>query len=172
MTTDTRTMPPPVGDERATLAGWLTFYRVTLAEKCAGLSEAQLRTAAVEPSALSLLGLVRHLAEVERNWFRRVLTGEDAPPIYDERADPEGRDGGFAFTEDSTFEQARRIWTEEIAVAERNCAGAERDARIPCAALGGAVTLRWIYTHMIAEYARHDGHADLIRERIDGHTGF
>ncbi|CQD16410.1 hypothetical protein BN970_03489 [Mycolicibacterium conceptionense] len=87
-------MPPMNADERTTLESWLEFYRATLALKCQGLSDEQLRSASVPPSALTLQGLVQHAAEVERNWFRRVLTGEDAPPIFGPR-DPNGHDGGF-----------------------------------------------------------------------------
>jgi uncharacterized damage-inducible protein DinB len=162
-------MPPLAADERATLSSWLDFYRATLAMKCADLGEEQLRTAAAPPSPLTLLGLVQHMAEVERNWFRRVLLGEDVPPIYDPRADPNGPDGGFELSETVSYEAARKTWEAEIVQARDNCAGRQLDQTSPF--LGGAVTLRWIYTHMIGEYARHCGHADLIRERIDGVTG-
>ena len=170
MTTTDRPMPPLDADERTTLESWLDFYRTTLATKCAGLTDEQLRTASVPPSPLTLLGLVRHMAEVERNWFRRVLAGEDAPPIYDPTADPNGDDGGFDLEPDASFSDARQTWAAEIAHARANCASRQLDQTSPF--LGAQVTLRWIYTHMIAEYARHDGHADLIRERIDGVTGF
>ena len=156
-------------DERATLAGWLDFYRATLAQKCEGLDEAQLRMTAVPPSSLTLLGLVQHMAEVERNWFRRVLLGEQVAPIYDPTADPDGPDGGFDLVEGGTFDAARAAWEGEIAQARTNCA--DRDLGQTSPFMGGQVTLRWIYNHMIAEYARHAGHADLIRERIDGTTG-
>lgn len=81
-------------DERTTLESWLDFYRATLALKCEGLDDQQLRTAAVPPSTMTLLGLVQHVAEVERNWFRRVLAGESAPPIYGPGNHAEGHDGG------------------------------------------------------------------------------
>lgn len=155
-------------DERTTLESWLEFYRATLALKCQGLSDEQLRSAPVPPSALTLQGLVQHAAEVERNWFRRVLTGEDAPPIFGPR-DPNGHDGGFEVPAQSSFRDATQIWREEIEQARRNCAARELDDT--AGFMGGEVSLRWIYTHMIAEYARHCGHADLIRERIDGHVG-
>ena len=165
-----RPLPPLNADERTTLESWLDFYRVTLAIKCTGLSGEQLRCASVTPSPLTLLGLVRHMAEVERNWFRRVLTGEKAPPIYDPLADPDGDDGGFDFDEQASFAVARTQWQAEITHARANCAGRRLDQTSPY--LGEQVTLRWIYTHMIGEYGRHNGHADLIRERIDGSTGF
>jgi uncharacterized damage-inducible protein DinB len=165
-----RTMPPMAADERATLASWLDFYRATLESKCAGLTEDQLRRVSTPPSPLTLLGLVRHMAEVERNWFRRVLAGEQAPPIFDPDADPDGEDGGFEYTERDTFVDATTVWAREMAAARANCAGRALDSASPF--MGAEVTLRWIYTHMIGEYARHCGHADLIRERIDGATGF
>jgi uncharacterized damage-inducible protein DinB len=169
MTTTERGTPPLQAGERATLEGWLDFYRATLLTKCEGLSDEQLRTAAVPPSPLTLLGLVQHMAEVERNWFRRVLVGEDAPPIHDPLADPHGPDGGFDVADDATLAGARAMWDAEVAQARANCAERDLDETSPF--LGGEVTLRWIVNHMIAEYARHAGHADLIRERIDGGTG-
>lgn len=164
-----RSTPQMNGDERTTLESWLDFYRATLAMKCTGLTEEQLRTAAVSPSALTLLGLVQHMAEVERNWFRRVLVGAHAPPIYESQADPNGPDGGFELSENGTFDAARQTWEAEISHARDNCADRQLQQTSPFG--GSEVSLRWIYTHMIAEYARHNGHADLIRERIDGATG-
>jgi hypothetical protein len=164
-----RPMPPLNADERTTLAGWLDFYRATLANKCDGLGEQQLRAASVPPSPLTLLGLVQHMAEVERNWFRRVLLGEEAPAIYDPQPNVEGHDGGFDLSDDVTFTTAHVNWQREITQARANCADRLLDQTSPF--MAGEVTLRWIYTHMIAEYARHNGHADLIRERLDGCTG-
>ena len=162
-------MPPLQADERTTLESWLDFYRATLVTKCDGLADEQLRTASVPPSPLTLLGLVQHMAEVERNWFRRVLLGEQVAPVFDPDADPNGPDGGFDLREDTSFAVARATWESEIAQARTNCAGRGLDETSPF--MGGQVTLRWIYNHMIAEYARHAGHADLLRERIDGVTG-
>ena len=164
-----RPMPPLNADERTSLASWLDFYRATLVGKCDGLDEAQLRTASVPPSPLTLLGLVQHLAEIERNWFQRVLVGEESPSLYESTTSTEGHDGGFDLHADITFDIALANWQREIAQARANCADRPLDATSPF--MGGDVTLRWIYTHMIAEYARHNGHADLIRERIDGRTG-
>jgi uncharacterized damage-inducible protein DinB len=169
MTETDRAMPPLQADERTTLESWLDFYRATLATKCGGLTDEQLRTPSVSPSPLTLLGLVQHMAEVERNWFRRVLLTEQVPPIYDPAADPTGPDGGFDLSDGVTFDTARATWEGEIAQARVNCSGRGLEETSPF--LGGQVTLRWIYNHMIAEYARHAGHADLIRERIDGATG-
>lgn len=162
-------MPPLMADERTGLAAWLDFYRATVAEKCDGLTDEQVRHTSVPPSSLTLMGLVRHLTEVERNWFRRVLTGEDVPPVYDEPAAPGGHDGGFELSGEETFAGARARWQEEIAVSRANCAARSLEHTAPF--MGGEVNLRWIYTHLIGEYARHSGHADLLRERIDGSTG-
>ena len=164
-----RPTPPLNADERATLASWLDFYRATLASKCNGLDEIQLRTASVPPSPLTVLGLVQHMAEVERNWFRRVLTGEAVLSLYESKTNTEGHDGGFDLHDDITFDVAQANWQREITRARANCTDRPLDQTSPF--MGGDVTLRWIYTHMIAEYARHNGHADLIRERIDGCTG-
>ena len=162
-------MPPLAADERATLEGWLDFYRATLVGRCDGLTDEQAREATVPPSPLTLLGLLQHMAEVERNWFRRVLLGERVTPIYDSTADPDGPDGGFDLIDGITGEAARATWEEEIAQARVSSSQRGLDETSPF--MGGQVTLRWIYNHMIGEYARHAGHADLIRERIDGATG-
>jgi uncharacterized damage-inducible protein DinB len=165
--------PQPAGDagERQLLEGWLDHHRSTLAMKCAGLSDAQLRRRPVASSGLSLMGLVRHLAECERGWFRCTLDGEDLPGIY---YTDEDVDGDFHPGEDATWSEAYATWQAEIATARRRAAAhglddpgsgrLQRDTERP-------FTLRWIYTHMIEEYARHNGHADLLREAIDGTTG-
>ncbi|MEV5430758.1 DinB family protein [Streptomyces sp. NPDC052701] len=169
MTTERR---EPAGNagERTMLEGWLDYHRRTLAWKCEGLTDAQLRTAAVEPSELSLMGLVRHMAEVERSWFRKVLVGDDPGPIYYGEDDP---DGEFHLTEADTWQEAHTTWQTEIAVARRNAArfGLDDLCEGRHGRTGERLSLRWIYTHMIEEYARHNGHADLIRERVDGTTG-
>ncbi len=169
VTTIDRPVPPMNADERAMLESWLDFYRATLAAKCDGLSDEQLRTAAAPPSELTLLGLLQHVAEVERNWFRRVLAGEHASPIYGPRDHPEGHDGGFELSPQSSHGAALDIWQHEIAQARANCATRALEDTSPF--MGTEVSLRWIYMHMIAEYARHCGHADLLRERIDGAVG-
>ncbi|WP_329460463.1 DinB family protein [Streptomyces sp. NBC_01497] len=165
--------PQPLGNagERRQLEDWLDVHRATLAIKCAGLSDEQLRQRPVAPSGLSLLGLVRHLAECERGWFREVLDGEDVPGIYFTDAD---NDGDFHPGADDTWAQAYATWQAEIAIARERAAahglddeGAGRRQRTS----GQPFTLRWIYLHMIEEYARHNGHADLIREALDGTTG-
>ncbi|MFG2319046.1 DinB family protein [Streptomyces tendae] len=169
MTTERRE-PPTDADERAMLEGWLEYHRQTLDWKCEGLTDEQLRTAAVAPSTLSLMGLVRHMAEVERSWYRRVLAAEDAGPIYYSDEDP---DGEFRLTASDTFAEARATWQAEIEAARRNAVGVPlgEPTRGRHLRTGERYTLRWIHTHMIEEYARHNGHADLIRERLDGATG-
>jgi uncharacterized damage-inducible protein DinB len=169
VTTIERPMPPLNADERTTLESWLDFHRATLAVKCEGLDDEQAAEPSVPPSGFTLTGLVQHLAEVERNWFRRVLAGEHAPPIYDPEADPDGPDGGFDLAENATLSAARATWQEEIAAARDLCAA--RALTDTGRFMGQDVSLRWIYVHLIEEYARHNGHADLIRERIDGATG-
>lgn len=173
MSTDRRGTPPMDADERTTLETWLDFYRATLEGKCAGLEEEQLRLASTGPSPITLLGLVRHMAEVERNWFRRVLAQEKIPPIFApasaSEAGPGAHDGGFDLNDGDSYAKALPMWQAEVDRARKNCAARALEDTSPF--MGGRVTLRWIYTHMIAEYARHCGHADLIRERIDGTTG-
>ncbi|MEU3077066.1 DinB family protein [Streptomyces laurentii] len=164
-----RVRPDTQSTERVALEQWLDFQRETLALKCQGLDDAQLRTASVPPSDLTLLGLVRHMADVELAWFRRILTGEDAPWNYDDEND-EDRD--IHVTEEDTWEEAHATWRKEIAQARANAAGRGLDEPgVRKTRRGETVDLRWIYLHMIEEYARHNGHADLIRERIDGFTG-
>ncbi|MFD4601204.1 DinB family protein [Streptomyces sp. NPDC058464] len=169
MTTERRA-PDVYADERTMLEGWLEFHRQTLAVKCEGLTDAQLRTASVEPSPLSLMGLVRHMADVERHWYRRILTGEEAPPRYWSDEDP---DGDFHLTEADTWQEAYAAWQAEIETARRAAAdfGLDDLSKGRHRRTGEQFNLRWIHTHMIEEYARHNGHADLIRERIDGATG-
>ncbi len=166
---DGRPVPLMTGGERPMLESWLDFHRATLALKCAGLDDARLRCAPVEPSSLTLLGLVQHLAEIERNWFQRVFAGLDVPPVYEEPT-------GYGLDAERGIDEALRIWREEIARGRRLCAGRSLDevGRIPDdspAMAGAEVSLRWILIHLIEEYARHNGHADLLRERIDGATG-
>jgi hypothetical protein len=152
--------------ERATLVGYLRDQRLTLELKCAGLDAADLARRSVPPSNLSLLGLVRHLADVERVWFRERLAGHDAPSHY--RSDG-GRDGDFegAVPDPEVVAEAWATWRAEIAFAERLVAEAPD---LDLVGKQGHV-LRRVLVHMIEEYARHNGHADLLRERIDGRVG-
>jgi uncharacterized damage-inducible protein DinB len=164
----TRVIPSATAGEREMLEAWIDFHRATLSMKCEGLGAEDLRRRAAEPSTLSLLGLVRHMAEVERSWFRRTLLDEDAPPIW---YTAENREAEFEVTE-AEVDDAFVRWTKECENSRQVVARAESldvvSARQP---YGKPITLRWILTHMIEEYARHNGHADLLRERIDGATG-
>ncbi|MEU1726353.1 DinB family protein [Actinomadura sp. ATCC 39365] len=164
--TDNRVPPPFAGDERAMLDNWLEWHRGTLAVKCAGLTDEQLRLRSAEPSTMSLLGLVRHLAHVERVWFRRVLNGEDIPRLWNKDVD---NDADFNDVDDASVEEAFATWQDEIERARAISAAKPLDAVGD--RNGQDCTHRWILVHMIEEYARHNGHADLLRERIDGATG-
>jgi uncharacterized damage-inducible protein DinB len=164
-----RVDPPYVADERTMLTAWLDFHRATLWLKCEGLSHDQLRLRSVEPSTLSLLGLVRHLADVERSWFRRRFAGEDVPPLYYSDAEP---DGEFDRVEEADAAADIATWRSEVAACREVASRASSLDDIAVAARKGQqLSLRWIYVHLIEEYARHNGHADLLRERIDGRTG-
>ncbi|MBF6130988.1 DinB family protein [Nocardia brasiliensis] len=163
-----RTAAPHVADERSMLQGWLDFHRRTLLAKCAGLDDEQLRRRSAEPSTLTLLGLVRHLTEVERGWFRLTAAAMDVPYAYGSEEAPDGdfdlREADAA-TDFATF--LREIELSDAAVADLPLDHTFRHPRRPEL----EYNLRWIYLHMIEEYARHNGHADLLRERIDGTTG-
>jgi len=164
-----RTDPPLEADERAMLDGWLDYHRATLAWKCDGLTDEQLRQRSVPPSSLSLLGLVRHMADVERSWFRRTLLGEDLANLFSSKDD---RDGDFDNVGTADVAEAFARWREECDHARRAAAAAASlDVVGARPDWGRHVSLRWIMLHMIEEYARHNGHADLLRERIDGAVG-
>ena len=160
--------PPLAAQEREMLDAWLDYHRATLAVKCEGLSDDQLRAQAVPPSSLSLLGLVRHMGEVERSWFRRVLSGEQAPPRY---YSDENRDGDFDDVADADVAEAFGYWRDECAHARERVGAAPSLDVTGTGRQGETYSLRWIMVHMIEEYARHNGHADLLRERIDGTVG-
>ncbi|MBW5421814.1 DUF664 domain-containing protein [Streptomyces sp. BG9H] len=167
--TDPRSGDPTTGDERAMLVHILRSHRTTLEIKCAGLA-GELDRRAVEPSALSLLGLVRHLTDVERRWFRKGLAGQDAEPLY---ATPDNADQDFdgAVADPDAVAAAWAAWRAEVEFSETFTAeAADLDVTGQDPWLG-AISLRWVLLHMIEEYARHNGHADLIRERIDGAVG-
>ena len=162
-----RVDPPFVSDERTGLEAWLEWHRTTLLIKCEGLDGEQLRSRPVPTSLMSLHGLVRHMAEVERNWFRRVLAEEDLPGgIYWSDENPEG---DFEIPDEDTFEADLAVWQEQMDLARANADG--KDLEYNGVRRGEPCSLRWIYNHMIEEYARHNGHADLIRELTDGAVG-
>jgi len=162
---DDRVGPSAIGDERQVLREFLDYQRATLAMKCQDLSDDELRRTAGPTSSLSLLGLVRHMAEVEAWWFRTNLTGVPAHGFY-------------ALDGDEDFDDLDTVPAEEVFARFRSeCELADAAAAdLPLETTfrtrrGRELDLRWVYLHMIEEYARHNGHADLLRERIDGVTG-
>jgi uncharacterized damage-inducible protein DinB len=166
---DPRDGGPRLGDERTTLTEFLRGQRLTLQLKCEGLDAGQLARRAVDPSTMSLLGLVRHMAEVERGWFRREFAGLDVPDRYQTEADPDGDFNG-AVADPAVVEEAWTAWRDEVAFAEQFT----RDHDLGFVGVnqsGPPLSLRELLVHMVEEYARHNGHADLLRERIDGRVG-
>jgi hypothetical protein len=163
-----RTDPPTVSDERTSLQGWLDFHRATLLLKCAGLTAEQLKQHSVPPSSLTLLGLVRHMAEVEQSWFRRRFGGADLPDLYCSQDSP---DGDFDDVPTADAEADFAVFAEECRLSDEAAKGASLEDTFVHKRRGRDMDLRWVYLHMIEEYARHNGHADLLRERIDGVTG-
>jgi uncharacterized damage-inducible protein DinB len=172
LSTDPRADPPPRGDERATLAGFLRWQRETLELKCSGLDAAALARRSAEPSTMSLLGLVRHLADVERGWFRGLMAGQDVPPHFSSETDPDADFDG-AVPDPAVVAEAWNAWRAEAAFTDQFIAQApslDITGKIPDA-WRGPMSLRWVLVHVVEEYARHNGHADLLRERIDGRIG-
>ena len=158
--------------ERDMLEAWLEFHRTTLLLKCEGLDDEARKRRPVSTSKLSLHGLVRHMAEVERSWFRRVLQRQaDAPRIFNREGT---QDGDW----DLDLEPLdRAVWVADLATWQAECeqsrvAAARHGLDDTGLRFGEPVSLRWIYVHMIEEYARHNGHADLVREMVDGAVGW
>jgi uncharacterized protein DUF664 len=170
--TDDRPQRPQTADERATLLGFLNYQRATVAAKCAGLTPEQLAVRAVPPSPMSLLGLLRHLGDVERGWFRWVVGGDTTsrPRYYDPDTNPDGDFTDAAGTREQV-EQAYAYWHQEIAHAQTLVAAHALDDTFVHPRDGEILSLRWVLLHLLEEYARHAGHADLLRERLDGTTG-
>lgn len=164
----TRDDPPQVGDERATLDGFLDYHRQTLMWKCSGLSAEELRMRNIEPSTMSLLGLVRHMTDVERSWFRRRIAGEDIDLLYSNEAD---WDGDFNGVDDADAEADFARYQSELDAVRAAVKSRSLDDTFVHPRIKEELSVRWVYVHMIEEYARHNGHADLLRERIDGETG-
>ncbi|MGP3688626.1 DinB family protein [Streptomyces sp. IBSNAI002] len=160
--------PPLTADERETLRAYLDYHRATLAWKCEDLSDEQLRRTSTPPSTLSLLGLVRHMAEVERHWYRRVLNGEEIPHLWSDSHDFQA-----AYeVSGSGRAEAFGAWEEEVAHSRRiEAACASLDVTVHVPRWGKEASLRVLTLHLIHEYARHNGHADLLREAVDGVTG-
>jgi uncharacterized damage-inducible protein DinB len=149
-------------NERAMLVGYLHDRRLTLQLKCADLDAAGMAQRSVPPSNLSLLGLVRHLAETERVWFRQVMAGQDAPAHYPDKSEFDG-----VVADPAMVQEAWATWRSEVSFAEHFVDEA------PDLGITGKnnTSLREVLVHMIEEYARHNGHADFLRERIDGRVG-
>jgi hypothetical protein len=164
----TRGDEPGLLDERAALEALLDYERDTLMVKCAGLSGEQLKERAVPPSSMSLLGLVRHLAAVERWWFRMNLAGEDLEHLF---FDETNWDGDFDDVDMADAEADLATYRAEVDAVRAVAAERSLDSRFVNERRNAELDLRWVYMHLIIEYARHLGHADLLRERIDGATG-
>ncbi|MDQ2811920.1 MAG: DinB family protein [Actinomycetota bacterium] len=168
MTSDNRVGPPSFGSERDMLRAFLDYHRATLAMKCEGLTDEELRQQSMPPSALSLLGLVRHLAEVERAWFRRVFEDNAAPMVWSGKIDFQAAFGAGLSTRDEAF----AAWEAEVENSRR----IEREAdSLDLAGYqprwGEEISLRMVMVHVLLEYGRHNGHADFLREGIDGTAG-
>jgi uncharacterized damage-inducible protein DinB len=166
--TTERIGPPLIAGEREMLRAFLDYHRATLAMKCDGLTDEDLRRQSMPPSTLSLLGLVRHMAEVERAWFRRVINREDIPLVWSD-------EGDFQVAYDAstaTRKEAFDAWRAEVEHARRIEAAAELlDVTGHQPRWGKDLSLRLVMLHVIHEYARHNGHADFLREGIDGTVG-
>ncbi|NSC25168.1 DinB family protein [Streptomyces albus subsp. chlorinus] len=168
MAGDPRTGPPRLGSERDTLRAFLDYHRATLAMKCEGLTDEELRQRSMPPSTLSLLGLVRHMAEVERAWFRRVFEDHDAPMVWSDTTDFQAAYDASA----STRAEAFAAWEAEVENSRRvERAAASLDLAGLQPRWGEEVSLRMVMVHVLLEYGRHNGHADFLREGVDGTVG-
>ncbi|MEU1366598.1 DinB family protein [Streptomyces sp. NPDC005803] len=168
MASDNRIGPPRFGSERDMLRAFLDYHRATLAMKCEELTDEELRQQSMSPSTLSLLGLVQHMAEVERAWFRRVFDDNDAPMVWSEKIDFQAAYDASASTRDEAF----GAWDAEVENSRR----IEREAESLDQAgyqprWGEEVSLRMVMVHVLLEYGRHNGHADFLREGVDGTVG-
>ncbi|MER6271990.1 DinB family protein [Streptomyces sp. 900105755] len=168
MTSDPRTGPPSFGSEREMLRAFLDYHRATLAMKCEGLTDEELRRPSMPPSTLSLLGLVRHLAEVERAWFRRVFEDKDAPMVWSDEIDFQAAYDASG----STRAEAFAAWEAEVETSRRiERAAASLDQAGYQPRWEEEVSLRMVMLHVLLEYGRHNGHADFLREGVDGTVG-
>ncbi len=166
-----RVDPDLVGTELDNLTQFLDYHRLTFTRKCAGLTEEQLKRRAAPPSGLSLLGVMRHLSEVERHWFGACLDGR---PVDDYYCTPDNLDGDFDDLDSATVDEVWTHYLGEIAESRRvlaTFATADDLSRATSGPRSRSRTLRWVLLHLLEEYARHNGHADLLREAIDGSTG-
>jgi uncharacterized damage-inducible protein DinB len=168
VSSDSRLGPPSFGSERDMLRGFLDYHRATLALKCDGLTDAQLRLQSMPPSTLCLLALVRHMAEVERAWFRRVFQDPDAPMVWSEEIDFQAAYDASA----STRAEAFAAWEAEVETSRQIEQAAESlDLAGHQPRWGEDVSLRMVMVHVLLEYGRHNGHADFLREGVDGTVG-
>jgi len=168
---DPRTYGDPEG-EKATLREYLSNYRLTIEMKCQGLDASQLASRSVPPSTLSLLGLIRHLAQMENHWFQRVLQGQTDGPRLFKRDDDSDADFNGAVADPAVVDEAFAAWKAQIEGANEWLNALDEDGlgrQVPFD--HGSVSVRDVLVHVIEEYARHAGHADLLRECIDGRTG-
>jgi uncharacterized damage-inducible protein DinB len=156
---------PLTGDDRLVLEGFFAWHRALLRSKCAGLTGEQLAQCSVPPSNLSLLGLVRHMAKVERRWFRELIAGQELEPMYDPAL---GKDADFEDLDPDRAQADYERLVEECRLADEVLAASSYDQTIDSRM--GVMSVRSVVIHMIEEYAQHSGHADLLRERIDGRT--
>jgi uncharacterized damage-inducible protein DinB len=156
---------PLTGDDRPILEGFLSWQRVTLLNICAGLTGEQLAARPIPSSNLSLLGLIRHLAKVERIWFRQRAAGQPVEPLYDPSRKDADFDEARAAEAQADIERLQAEWRHADEAVADMAFGDTFDAG------GETFSLRMMYVHMIYEYSRHNGHADLLRESIDGVTG-
>ncbi len=163
-----RVDPEPLGDERTMLCQYLDYHRSTFELKCAGIAQDELNQLSVAPSTMSLHGLLRHLTGVERWWLQIQFAGEQVSELYYSEDDPEQDFESL----DGDFVEELALWREECARSREIVAAAESmDSTGTRVLTGQPFSLRWVLLRMIAEYARHNGHADLLRQRIDGRTG-
>jgi len=152
--------------EQEMLRDWLDWHRATLLRKCAGLDATQLAKRAVPPSTLSLLGLVRHMADCERGWVRQTFRGQQIPDLYYR---PDARDADIDEAGPATAEEDFGVYRAECLAVDAALDGAKLDDTFTFA--DQTMSVRWMWQHLVEEYARHNGHADLLRQVIDGATG-
>jgi uncharacterized damage-inducible protein DinB len=157
------------GEERDQLDSWLEFCRATLLYKCDGLELEQLKARPVAGSALSLLGIIRHMTYVEQVWFERIFAGLEVAEYYKH---PDDRDADFNDLDAASLEEVLANYEAAVATSRRCAFGHDLAESSIKVSRGRFTDLRWIYVHMIEEYSRHNGHADIIRELIDGVTGY
>jgi uncharacterized damage-inducible protein DinB len=165
-----RPKPLSSGDERSQLESWLRFYRATLLKKCSGLTFDDLARRPVESSTMSLLGLLRHMTFVEQIWFEARLAGKDVVEYYRR---PDDREVAWTELDSATLDDVVAVYNRACALSDELARGHDLGEFVLNPGVGREpVDLRWVYLHMIEEYARHCGHADVLRELIDGTTGY